>query len=190
MTNRTHDTIAFASLVTIAIVYPPENLNLLTLFGGIIACDIGAMLPDLDDAGNKLWDLLPQGKSVGKVLRKVFYKHRTVTHSLVGIYGVYRLFQWLLPKFLNSNFIDLNIIFISVMIGYISHLVGDALTEEGLPILFPFKITFGFPPIRKMRIRTGKWFENFVVFPSVWFYLVWFVNMNQEKFLMILRELK
>ena len=178
MTNRTHDAIAFASLATIAAFYPPDNLNLLTLIGGIVACDIGAMLPDIDTAGNKLWDLLPQGKSVGKILRRVFYKHRTITHSLIGLFGVYKFFQWLLPKFLNANFIDPQIIFISLMIGYTSHLIADGLTEEGLPLLFPFKISFGFPPIRKMRIKTGKWFENFVIFPSVWIYLLWFININ------------
>jgi inner membrane protein len=189
MTNRTHDAIAFASLSTIAAIYPPENLNLLTLVGSVVACDIGAMLPDIDDAGNKLWDLLPQGKSVAKILRRIFYKHRTLTHSLFGLFGVYKFFQWLLPKFLNPNFVNPNIIIVSLMIGYISHLIGDALTKEGLPLLFPLKISFGFPPVKKMRVRTGKWFENFVVFPSVWVYLLWFISSNQGRFLQILDKL-
>jgi len=103
---------------------------------------------------------------------------------------MYKFFQFLLPKFLNSNFIDPHIILVSLMIGYISHLISDGLTEEGIPLLFPLNVSFGFPPIKKMRIKTGRWFENFVIFPSIWIYLLWFVNYNQDKFFMILDGLK
>jgi inner membrane protein len=188
MTARTHDAFAFAFLITIAAYFPPESINVLTLFSGVLAADIGALLPDLDGAGNRLWDLLPHGDRLGKILRRVFYKHRTITHSLLGFFAIYKFFEWLLPKFLNPSFIDPNIVFACLMIGYVSHLLADSFTEEGLPLLFPLRTKFGIPPIEAWRMKTGKWFENFVVFPGLGVYLIWFIYNNQEKLIHILRS--
>ncbi|OGM22314.1 hypothetical protein A2863_04210 [Candidatus Woesebacteria bacterium RIFCSPHIGHO2_01_FULL_38_9b] len=189
MTSRTHDAFAFASLVTVATFFPPESLKLTTLVVSVIAADIGALLPDIDQAGNRLWEMLPSGHNLGRIFRRIFYRHRTLTHSFIGVFGIYKLLEWLLPKFLNSGFIDINIVIASIMIGYLSHLLADSLTEEGLPLLFPINISFGIPPIRKMRIKTGRWFENFVVYPAVWIYLVWFITENKDILLKIFRTL-
>jgi hypothetical protein len=55
-------------------------------------------------------------------------------------------------------------------------------TAEGIPVLFPYQRMYGIPPrpFQGVRIITGKWFENLVVFPLVnilfvvivWFYRV------------------
>jgi len=186
MTSRTHDAFAFASLVTVAAFFPPESLKLTTLIVSVIGADVGALLPDLDQAGNRLWDILPSGDNIGRIFRRIFYKHRTITHSIIGVFGIYKLLEWLLPKILNSSFIDPGIVLASIMIGYISHLVSDSFTEDGLPLLFPIDITIGIPPIKKLRIKTGKWFENFVFYPAIWVYLVWFIHTNQEKLLTVI----
>lgn len=187
MTARTHDLFAFASLITVATFFPPENLNVLTLVGAVLAADIGALLPDMDGGANRLWHLLPAGEKVGRVLRRVFYRHRTITHSAVGVFLIYKFFEWLLPKFLNGGFIDSGIILAALMVGYLSHLLADSFTEEGLPLLFPIDLSFGIPPIRRVRIKTGKWFENFIVYPGIWVYLVWFIHTNRDKLSGILK---
>ena len=181
MTARTHDAFAFASLVSVAAYYPPESLNLFTLFAAIIGNNIGALMPDMDSAGNRLWDLLPAGDVLGKVFRRIFYKHRTLSHSFLGVFLIYQLLAWVLPKFLNPSFIDPHIVLISIMIGYLSHLLADSMTKEGLPLLFPFKIDFGIPPIEGLRITTGKWLERYIVYPSVWIYLIFFIYYNQDR---------
>lgn len=190
MTSRTHNAIALASLVTVAAIYPPESINVTTFIGVIIANNIGGLIPDMDTSGNYLWGLLPQGKFLGRFLRKIFYKHRTITHSLLGLFLIFSFLDFVLPKLFNSSFVDTNLILSSIMIGFVSHLVADSLTEEGIPLLFPLKLTFGIPPIRKIRIKTGRWFENLIVFPGVWIYLFWFVNQNKETFLEILSMVK
>ncbi len=187
MTGRTHNAVAFASLVTAAAFFPPKDLNVLTLVGSMVAVSIGALFPDMDQAGNDLWNLLPARSSLGSVLRRVFYKHRTLTHSLVGVYLIYRGLQWLLPKFLNPLYVNPEIIMWAFIVGMLSHLLADAVTEEGLPLLFPINLNFGLPPIRSWRIKTGHWFENFVVFPGVWIYLVWFIHEKREVFVKILK---
>ncbi len=187
MTARTHDLIAFSSLVTVATISPPSALNLYTLFACILGNVIGSQIPDMDQAGNRLWDLLPGGNNVGRILRKVFYKHRTITHSLLGLFVIYKLLDVVLSKIFAEGVIESNLLLISIMIGYVSHLIADSLTEEGIPLLFPFKFTFGFPPVKPWRMKTGKWFENLVVYPSVVAYLFIFIAENKDKLLDLIR---
>jgi len=176
MTSRTHDLFAFASLLTVAKYYPPSSPNLITIISAFIANIIGALTPDLDQAGNRLWDLLPAGNFLGKILRKLFLSHRTISHSLLGVYLFHRLLVFILPKILNPDFINTQIIYFSLMIGLISHILLDALTEEGVPLFFPFKFKIGFPPISSWRIKTGRWFEKYVIFPAIILYSVYLIS--------------
>ncbi len=187
MTGKTHNAIAFASLVTVAAIFPPKDLNVLTLVGSMVAVSIGALFPDMDQAGNDLWNFLPASNSLGSVFRRIFYKHRTLTHSLVGVYLTFRGLEWLLPKFLNPAYVNPQIILWAFIIGFLSHLFSDSFTEEGVPFLFPINLNFGIPPIRSWRIKTGHWFENFLIFPGVWVYLVWFIHEKREVFVKILK---
>lgn len=189
MTARTHDLFAFASLVTVSAFFPPENINILTLIGAVLAADMGALIPDMDGGGNRLWQLLPAGEKAGKILRRIFYRHRTITHSALGAFLIFKFFSWLLPKFLNPGFINPEIILFALMIGYLSHLLADSLTEEGLPLLFPLDLNFGIPPIKRLRIKTGKWFENFVVYPAIWLYLIWFIGTEKSALIMMLKSI-
>lgn len=172
MLARTHDLFAFGTLLTAAVYFPPQSLGAATVIVAIIANIIGALLPDIDQASNRLWDLLPGGNLIGEVLKNLFGGHRAVTHSVIGVVVVYKLIAWLIPQLLNPNFVDSQLVVVALMIGYVSHLVLDGLTEEGLPLMFPLKINFGFPPIKSWRIKTGKWFENWVVFPAIIIYLI------------------
>ena len=180
MTGRTHDAVAFASLVTVATIFPPEDLNLYTAFAAVIASNVGALMPDMDSAGNRLWSFFPAGHHLSKYYRRIFYKHRTLSHSLLGTFIVYKLLQIILPVFFNPEFIKPEIVLAATMIGYISHIAADAFTEEGVPLLFPWRVSFGFPPISSWRIKTGQWFEKFVIYPGLWIYLLWFVERNKN----------
>lgn len=181
MTARTHDIIAFASLLTVAAYYPPESLTVTTLMVAMIANNIGALIPDMDSSANKLWDLLPAGDFLGKVFRRIFWKHRTLSHSLLGGWLIYLFLSWLLPMFLSPQLVDVKVVLWSTMIGFVSHLLSDAMTKEGLPLLFPFKGTFGIPPWAKLRMTTGTWVENLVVFPGTVGYILWFAFSHQTE---------
>src|SRR4030067_2738629 len=111
MTARTHDLFAFASLVTVSAYYPPTSLNLATLFAALVGCVIGSLIPDMDQATNRLWDLVPGGDYAGRVFRPLFLGHRNLSHSAMGVYLIYQLLHWLPPPFLNSGFIDPPIVF-------------------------------------------------------------------------------
>ena len=187
MTARTHDAIAFASLVTVATLFPPEKLNVLTLFASLVANVIGGLLPDIDQATNRLWDMLPSGNEVGKNLRGLFLHHRTITHSLLGLFIAYKFFGWFLPQILNPTSIDVSLVYWSLMIGYTSHLVGDIFTKDGLPLLFPIQWKFGIPPWPALRVRAGTWVEFYLVLPGVGIYLLWFIWGHQTELFQLIR---
>ena len=178
MIARTHNIIAFASILTLAIYYPPTHLTTSTVVIALIANTIGSMLPDIDQASNKLWDMLPFGDNVGKILSNIFLSHRSLSHSLIGLFIADKIILWLLPKILNGSNISMHFVWISIMIGYISHLLADGLTEEGIPLLFPIKVKFGFPPIKSWRIKTGHWVEKYLITSGVVVYIFWMAVSN------------
>jgi inner membrane protein len=167
VTSKTHNLAALASLITVAVVVPPTELNWISIILVLVANVVGSLLPDIDQASNRLWDLLPAGNVVGKYFRHIFLYHRTISHSILGIFVVYKLSLGLFARIFNPEYINIVPVWGSLMIGYISHLAADGLTDGGLPLLFPWKLKFGFPPVRSWRMKTGKWFENYVVFPGL-----------------------
>ncbi|RJR29101.1 metal-dependent hydrolase [Candidatus Microgenomates bacterium] len=187
MTGKTHDVIAFASLLTVAAYFPPGELNVATASACVVGNIVGATLPDVDQATNKLWDMLPGGDYLGRVFHKLFLGHRTLTHSLIGVYLVHLLLQFVLPKILNPSYIVWHTVYVSMMIGVLTHLAGDSLTKDGLPLLFPLKVKIGFPPFEAFRITTGKWIENIIVFPAAIAYIFWFVGVSQDKLLAVIK---
>jgi inner membrane protein len=190
MTSRTHDLIAFGGLLTAAVLFPPVSINVSTLMLCLIGNTVGALIPDMDQATNNLWDMLPGGNFTGSFFRKIMLSHRTVSHSILGVFIEYNLFWFILPKILNPKYIDINLVIISMMIGIILHIAADALTKEGVPLLFPIGFKFGFPPFAFLRITTGKFVEKALVFPSVLVYILWLVFIKKEAFLHILKLIK
>lgn len=172
MLSRTHDLGAFSSLLVVAVLYPQSDLGLSTVVVALVANIIGSLLPDADQASNRLWDLLPGGNFLGRIFRHLFLGHRTISHSLLGLYLVYLSSHWLIPRLFNNGFVNPAIIINSLMIGFISHLILDGLTEDGVPLLFPLSWKFGLPPIRSWRIKTGRWVENLLIFPGFIIFIV------------------
>lgn len=174
MIARTHDVGAVALLLTTTVWLELGTVPTATIIACLIANQIGALLPDIDQASNQLWELMPADRIFSKFLNKLFGSHRTLSHSILGLVIIYKISEWLIFKLINPSFVNSGLVFWALMIGYVSHLFLDLLTEEGLPLLFPIKWKFGIPPIKKMRIKSGKWGEKYIVFPLILFYIIWF----------------
>ena len=146
--SKTHNLIALASLLTLAVYYPPATLNIATVCVCFIGNVVGSLMPDMDQAANDLWDMLPAGNLIGKILRTILVGHRTISHSIVGTLLTYKILLVLTPKILNSSYINTSLVIASVMIGVISHILADSLTKEGIPLFFPITIKIGIPSAR------------------------------------------
>ena len=178
MTFKTHQTIAFAALATVAVIYYPNGLGPATIGVSLVSNAVGALLPDMDQASNRLWDWLPGGNFWGRILKNLFGSHRSITHSILGLILIYMMVGWVFSRLFNPEYINLMIATGALMIGYISHILADGLTEDGIPLLWPIKLRFGFPLIRSWRIKTGRWFEKWIILPIAVLYTIGLLTFN------------
>lgn len=168
MTGRTHDLGAITILGASFIVLAPTNVSLATAILAVFANLIGGITPDIDQPTAPLWRNLPVGRYFGKLFGVLSGGHRFLTHSLLGV-ALIGWLAWLLLVFLQPilGSIDIKIVWSAFMIGVLSHLLFDLFTKEGVPLFLPLAVKVGVPPIRALRITTGKVIENFIVFPGL-----------------------
>lgn len=182
MTERTHDLAALTALTIALVIFPLTPMTIGTLGAAVIANQIGSAVPDFDQSTAEFYRELPAGSLIGKLMSPLFGGHRFISHSLIGLglvgWGV-RIALTYLQQFL---IIDMEIVWGTFMIGYISHLVADTLTKEGVPWLFPIAIRFGFPPIKSLRVRTGKFMETLAVYPALVALNGYLIYTNYSKF--------
>ena len=136
----------------------------------IVSTVLGSSAPDLDTPTGGLWQKIPAGSLISRIVHPVFIGgHRHLSHSIIGFgifTGLFSLLIKIVPLGLTLNPYYLILAF---AVGYISHLFADMFTEAGVPILFPLSYHFGIPPdpLDKIRIKTGRWFENLIIYPLV-----------------------
>src|ERR1700683_711032 len=189
MTGRTHDAAALTALIIATILYPPGSLTLATALIALLANQIGGITPDIDQPTAPFWLNLPAEGAIGKVFDRLLGGHRFLTHSLVGA----ALFAWLahlLLVFLHPIMPHTNITLVwdAFVIGLISHLVMDTFTKEGVPWLLPIPIKFGLPPVKELRITTGKWVETLVIFPALIVLDVWLLARHYHALVAFLHQ--
>jgi inner membrane protein len=184
MTARTHDLAAFTALGLTVMVMPVQALALSTVLVGLLANQIGGIVPDIDQPTAPLWRNLPVGRFFGKVFDTLIGGHRFLSHSLLGaiLAGLVAnvLLHFLQPIMRN---VDIQLVWLAFMIGLLSHLVMDTFTKEGVPWLLPLPFKFGLPPIRKFRVTTGKHAEMLLVFPGLIAVDIWIVAGHYDQLL-------
>jgi inner membrane protein len=168
MTARTHDLAAVTALGIVVLAQPIRTMTLATAIIAVFANLIGGITPDIDQPTAPLWRNLPVGHIFGRVFDKMLGGHRFLTHSILGLVLFGLAAHWLLI-FLQPIMKNVNIGYVwwAFMIGMLSHLIMDSLTKEGVPWLLPIPIKFGFPPLKKFRVRTGHWAETLIIFPGL-----------------------
>lgn len=187
MTGRTHDLAGFTALSFVVAVAPPQDLTLSTALVALSANFIGALAPDIDQSTATLWRRFRGGGILGKLLAPLLGGHRMISHSILGVF----LFGFLLTALLNLVgtvlLVDMDIVWWAFMVGFVSHLVTDMFTREGVPWLFPLPFNFGIPPLRALRFKTGGFIEKSIVFPGLILINIWIYYSFYDKFLMLLR---
>jgi inner membrane protein len=180
MTQRTHD-LAGVALVSYWFLSHPQSMNWETILGIGVATLLGAAVPDIDNVSSPAWrhKLMPWE---GKASREFLEGHRNLSHSVLGL-GLFYFVLKLLLTVIHIPNLDLIPVTTAFLLGMLSHLLTDSLTEQGVPWLYPVPWKMGFPPIKKVRIKTGKWFEKLVVMPlllvlTVWIYYTFRDNIN------------
>lgn len=168
MTGRTHDTAALTALVMAVLLHPLGSFTLATALVALLANQIGGIAPDIDQPTAPIWRNLPIGALFGRFTDKLLGGHRFLTHSLLGAALLAWVANWLLV-FIHPLMprVDIHLVWVAFVIGLLSHLLMDTITKEGVPWLLPVPVKFGLPPLKALRITTGKAVENFIIFPGL-----------------------
>lgn len=188
MTGRTHDLTAFTALSYIAATHSIQNITLGTLFVAFTANLIGGLAPDIDQPTADLWHRIPAGSIVGRLLSPLLGGHRLLSHSIVGVFLFGIILRYGLYLMNSVVLVDMNVVWWAFMIGFVSHLVADTFTREGVPWLFPIPIKLGIPPFRFMRIKTGGFIEKLIVFPGLIFANGYIYYSHYSKFVDLFRH--
>lgn len=188
MVSRSHDLAAFTALNLAFVYLPLKTVSLATLGVAITANMLGGLMPDLDNHNSDIWDKFRGGGIISRLISPLFGGHRLISHSLLGFFIFAYLSRFFLQKISTILIVDLNLTWWAFLIGYISHLVADAVTKEGIPLFFPFPINIGFPPFKFLRIKTGGFIEKGIIFPGMVILNFYLVYQNYGKFLEFLRN--
>ncbi len=184
MTGKTHQALGLTAGFAWYIASVAPYYNPATLASVLVASSLAALLPDIDQPTAQIWHKIPIfGHTAGKVASKMTFGHRNITHSLLGFVLInFGLFKFIsaFPEYWS---IDRTTLFAVVVISYGLHLLSDAFTVEGIPILFPYQRMFGIPPkpFEGIRIQSGKWFENLILFPIINIVLLVLIISNWDK---------
>lgn len=189
MTARTHDLAAITALLLLVLVNTPDSLRLSTLLLAVFANQLGGVAPDIDQPTAPLWRNLPEGHFFGKIFHRLAGGHRFLSHSILG----FAFFAWLsnlLLHFLHPIMphVDIQLVWHAFLIGYMSHLVMDTFTKEGVPWLLPIPFKFGLPPVKRLRVTTGHWVENLVVLPAFILFDLWLCASHYTQFVALLHH--
>ena len=158
-------------------------MSLSTALIALLANQIGGIAPDLDQPTAPFWRNLPVGRFFGKLFGKLAGGHRFLSHSIIGValfgIGATALLHAINPL---MPHVDIGFVWWAFMIGVVSHLVMDSMTREGVPWLLPIPIKLGFPPIKSLRITTGKSIELLVILPALLAVNIWLYSAHYAKF--------
>lgn len=179
MTARTHDVAALTALTLWILAVPPGKTTVATALTAVLANQLGGIAPDIDQPTAPLWRNIPVGRYFGKIFGALVGGHRFFCHSILGV-AAFAALSLLLLQFLQPIMPNVNIHFVwgAFLTGVVSHLIMDSFTKEGVPWLLPIPFKFGFPPLRRLRVTTGKGMENFVVLPLLIALTTWLCASN------------
>ncbi|HVT01247.1 MAG TPA: metal-dependent hydrolase [Patescibacteria group bacterium] len=189
MTGRTHDLAAFTALMG-TIAYTP--IPHITLATGIVAFGanmVGGLAPDIDQPTAHFYRNERGGFFAAKLITPLLGGHRYISHSLIGLFIFGFVANEVLKLTSSVLIVNQTVVWWAFMIGFISHLVMDLFTEEGIPLLFPIPIRFGFPPLRALRPKTGGVVEKSFVFPMLLLINVYLFYSHYKVFLHFLKSL-
>jgi inner membrane protein len=169
MTGRTHDLAAFTALNIVLVTHTLPHITLGTALVAFGANMIGGLAPDIDQPTAELWGRIRGGSVIGRIFFPFLGGHRFISHSLVGIILFGCIAKLILE--LTSSFLIVNddIVWWAFMIGYVSHLIMDTFTHDGVAWFFPIPLHVGIPPFKALRMKTGGFLEKSVVFPLLLF---------------------
>lgn len=126
-----------------------------------------ALLPDLDNTESTIENIRVFGVRVLKgpafFIDKMF-KHRGFLHSLLAVALLAFILLGFVPQLPRE-------VTIAILVGYLSHLITDSMTPDGVPWFYPIEIRGTILP-RLLCIRTGSFMERMFFIALIVLYVI------------------
>ncbi|PSX03963.1 metal-dependent hydrolase [Photobacterium angustum] len=107
-------------------------------FSGLLACLFGSLLPDIDHPSSTF------GKRVKLISYplSLIFGHRGITHSL---FALILIGYFMLSAIdINHGFTLYQWVIFSMMVGYLSHIIIDYGSPQGVQLFYPFRRNYRF----------------------------------------------
>lgn len=141
MTYQSHLAWAAAAGLLFWPYAPPDDMDSGRIFAFWMAlASLGGLLPDIDHPKSWLGRLIP-------VLPELLFRttgHRGWTHSLFAL-ALYAGAVWSLFMILYGVVALAHLMALGAALGFGSHLLGDFITNRGVPLLWPLADRIGAP---------------------------------------------
>jgi len=182
MTGKTHWTLGLASGLTVFLSASAPEYSPATLAVAMTGSYLFSLIPDLDQEASSFWSSIPYGRVAGKIVDPIV-KHRNISHSILGLAIFGFLLRLLIQSFPEYWGLNIELVFWIAIVAYSSHLLADMFTVEGIPLFYPYKRAVGLPPkpFEGIRIISGQWFENLIIYPIINVYLILFLYLNLDR---------
>ena len=132
------------------------NLNILASPIFIASTIFGPLIPDIDYTKSMIGKVF---RPISKYLNRR-YGHRTITHSLIAMFGSFLLFA-----IIESTFFGKTTTSKIYLLGFFSHLVLDMMTVQGVPLFYPFlRNPCVLPGNPNARFKTGNLHSETMIF--------------------------
>ncbi|MNI11697.1 Inner membrane protein YdjM [compost metagenome] len=146
MLQKTHSLAGLLAAESVVLVMNQSLFSWEAAGALMLGCLAGPMA-DIDKPGTTMAKVFIP---LSLLLRTLGIKHRTMTHSIVFLVGLFLLLSPLPP-----------VIFWSCLIAYATHPLLDLFNEQGVALLWPLKTKFRLLP-KFAAIETGSASESFV----------------------------
>lgn len=136
MEGKTHQLGGICSgLIISTLLFPNPAAPLAWIHGGalLIGASLGSLMPDIDHPGSKIGR---KAKVTSKIVSKTM-GHRGWTHTLLALVLIIGGLFYVL-RFITAYQALYGYWALGFSIGYLSHLILDAFTVQGIPAFKPF----------------------------------------------------
>ncbi|SMO34438.1 metal-dependent hydrolase [Melghirimyces algeriensis] len=176
MTGNTHLSLGVAAgAVAVGVTGSGDDVTASAAM--VLIASLGSMLPDIDEQGSTLNNLLFRSipyRSVALALFGVIFVLLALFRNLdlwILLSGIYAVSVAFVPhRSFTHSFLSMTITtWITYLAspdyawamgaGYLSHLLADACTPRGIPLLWPWKKRFGLKNLG-VKLRTGDDFDK------------------------------
>ena len=124
----------------------------------LMVAGFAGLLPDIDSPSSTVGQRIrPIAKLIGSILG-----HRGFTHSLICAYLLFMALVYVMENYDTHSATFIATYLPPILVGYLSHLLGDMFTPSGVPLFWPIRKKISLPLTFKANSRAETIFVSWL----------------------------